>query len=67
MSFFSFFLSFFLGPKFFFFIIFICFLRDTKKESKIKDRIIIKLSLSICHFLPLKQHDFDETTKEKEL
>ena len=41
-------------------------MRDTKKESKIKDRIIIKLSLSICHFLPLKQHD-DETTRERTL
>jgi len=59
----SFFLSFFLSRKILFFI-FICFLRDTKKESKIKDRII-KLSLSICHFLP-KQHD-DETTRERTL
>ena len=41
----SFFLSFFLSRKILFFIIFFCFLRDTKKESKI-DRII-KLSLSI--------------------
>ena len=63
----SFFLSFFLSRSKILFFIFICFLRDTKKESKIKDRIIIKLSLSICHFLPKQQHDFDETTKEKEL
>ena len=56
-------LSFFLSrSKILFFIIFICFLRDTKKESKI-DRII-KLSLSIVIFS--QQHD-DETTRERTL
>ena len=59
------FLSFFLSlSQNSFFHYFFCFLRDTKKESKI-DRIIIKSSLSICHFLQ-KQHD-DETTRERTL